>query len=392
MIRNIKALSLVLSLLLLGACQKDAPNRSSSGMMSKSHAVAQTGLKKSNFQSTVHGKKTNLFFLQNKNGMKVAITNFGGRIVSIMAPDRNGKFGDVILGYDSLNGYLHHKENYFGAIIGRYANRIAKGKFTLDGKTYHLPINNPPNSLHGGDKGFFERVWDAKQLDSRNLLLSYDSKDGEEGYPGNLKVQVLYTLTQNNSVRIEYTAITNKTTVINLTNHSYFNLNGAGSGKITDDTLMINGDKYTPIDSTEIPTGKIVSVKGTPFDFTTPTTIGKNINDKNNQQIKNAKGYDDNWVLNKQEPYKLTLAARVADPKSGRVLKVYTTEPGFQFYSGNFLNGVKGKDGKPYTYRSAFTVETQHYPDSPNHPNFPSTVLKPHQIFHSITIFHFSTE
>jgi aldose 1-epimerase len=351
----------------------------------------QTGLKKANFQKVINGKKTNLFFLKNDNGMEVAITNYGGRVVSIMAPDRNGKMADVALGFDSLDGYLNNNEYYFGAIIGRYANRIAKGQFTLDGKTYHLPINDGPNSLHGGNKGFFARIWDAKQLDSRNLLLTYDSKDMEEGYPGDLKVQVLYTLTQDNSIRIEYTAVTDKPTVINLTNHTYFNLNGAGSGKITDEKLMINGDSYTPIDDTEIPTGKIDPVKGTPFDFTTPTVIGKRIN-ADNQQVKFAKGYDDNWILNKDFKGQLSLAARVTDPNSGRVMDVLTTEPGIQFYSGNFLDGVKGKDEKPYKYRTALTLETQHYPDSPNEPDFPSTVLKPNQIFHSITIYKFSTE
>jgi len=349
--------------------------------------------KKSAFEKTIHGKKTDLYYLKNKKGMKVAITNYGGRVVGILAPDRNGKMADVALGFGSINGYLKHYKNnnvyYFGAIIGRFANRIAGGTFKLNGKTYHLPKNDGPNSLHGGNKGFFMRIWHAEKLNDRNLLLTYDSKDGEEGYPGNLKVQVLYTLTQDNALRIEYTAVTNKETVINLTNHTYFNLHGAGSGKITNEIMMINGNKYTPIDSTEIPTGKIASVKGTPFDFTTPKKIGKNINEKN-QQLKYAKGYDDNWILNKSKPYKLSLAARAYDPASGRELEVYTTQPGVQFYSGNFLDGVKGKYGKKYTYRSAFTLETQHYPDSPNHPNFPSTVLKPNHIFHSITIDKFT--
>ncbi|HKI45921.1 MAG TPA: aldose epimerase family protein, partial [Balneolales bacterium] len=242
--------------------------------------------------------------------------------------------------------------------------------------------------LHGGNKGFFMRIWNAEQLNDQNLLLTYESKDGEEGYPGDLKVQVLYTLTSNNSLRIEYTAITDKETVINLTNHTYFNLGGAGSGKITNEVMMINADKITPIDSTMIPTGAISSVKGTPFDFTTPRKIGQDIN-ADNQQIKYSKGYDDNWVLNKDEDYQLSLAAKVYDPESGRELDVLTTEPGIQFYTGNFLDGVTGKDGKKYNYRTALTLETQHYPDSPNHSNFPTTVLKPDQIFHSITVYHF---
>lgn len=353
---------------------------------------SQLPVKKSNFQTEINGKKTNLYELKNKNGMKVAITNYGGRMVSLMVPDRNGKFNDVINGYDSIQGYLNHKDQFFGALIGRYANRIAKGTFTLDGKTYHLPLNNGVNSLHGGNKGFDTRVWDAKQLNNQNLLLSYDSKDGEEGYPGNLKVEALYTLTADNSVRIEFTAITDKPTVVNFTNHSYFNLNGAGNGKIYNQVMMINGDSFTPIDSTMIPTGKIESVKGTPFDFTKPTPIGKYINE-NNQQLKYSHGYDDNWVLNKPKPGTLTLACRVYDPQNGRQLEVYTTEPGIQFYSGNFLDGsVKGKGGKVYKYRTAYTLEPQHYPDSPNEPKFPSTLLMPHQIFHSIIIYHFSTE
>ena len=345
---------------------------------------------KSAFEKTIDGKKTDLYYLKNANGMKVAITNYGGRIVGILAPDKNGHFDDVALGFDSLGGYLDNKEYYFGAIIGRYANRIARGTFELNGKKYHLPINDGVNSLHGGNKGFFMRIWNAKQLNDQNILLTYDSKDGEEGYPGDLKVEVLYTLTSNNSIRIEYTAITDKETVLNLTNHTYFNLNGAGSGKITDEVMMINSNKYTPIDSTMIPTGEIASVKGTPFDFTTPTPISQGINDTTNQQIVYSHGYDDNWVLNKDKDYQLSLAAKVYDPNSGRELDVLTTEPGIQFYAGNFLDGVVGKNGKKYNYRTALTLETQHYPDSPNHSNFPSTVLKPHQIFHSITIYHFT--
>lgn len=345
---------------------------------------------KSAFEATVNGKKTTLYILKNDNGMKVAITNYGARVVGILAPDKNGNFEDVVLGFDRLAGYLNknNPQYFFGATIGRYANRIANGTFTLNGKEYHLPINDPPNSLHGGNKGFFSRVWDAQQLNDHNLLLRYDAKDGEEGYPGNLHVQVLYTLTNNNSLRIEYTAITSKPTVINLTNHTYFNLDGAGSGKITDEILMINGNKYTPIDSTEIPTGEIKSVQGTPFDFTNPTKIGSRIN-KDNQQLKFAGGYDHNFVLNKKKVGGLSLAATLYDPDSGRELDVLTTEPGLQFYSGNFLDGVKGKDGKKYGYRTALTLETQHYPDSPNRPNFPSTILKPEHIFYSITIYRF---
>lgn len=344
------------------------------------------------FEKTINGQQTHLYTLRNANGIEVAITNYGGRIVGILTPDSQGHFADIVLGHDSLGGYLDGTNNYFGALIGRFANRIAKGKFTLNGRQYHLPINNGVNSLHGGTIGFDSRVWEAKELDDHNLLLTYDSKDGEEGYPGNLELQVLYTLTPDNSLRIEYHAVTDKATVVNFTNHSYFNLDGAGAGEITGQVLQINADRYTPIDSTMIPTGELASVKGTPFDFTKPTQIGEHIND-DNQQIKYAHGFDDNWVLNKKEPGTLTWAATVYDPDNGRQIQVFTTEPGIQFYTGNFLNGSTiGKGEKPYTYRSAFTLETQHYPDSPNQPNFPTTVLQPGKIFHSITIFHFGVK
>jgi aldose 1-epimerase len=348
-------------------------------------------LSRSDFQTTINGKKTNLYKLHNDNGLEVAITNYGARIVGILTPDKNGNLGDIILGYDSLEGYLNGNNNYFGAIIGRYANRIAGGKFTLNGKQYSIPINDGPNSLHGGTKGFDSRVWDAKKLNDQNLLLTYDSKDGEEGYPGNLQLQVLYTLTPNNSLRIEYTAITDKPTPVNFTNHSYFNLGGPGSGKITNEVLRINADQFTPTDSTQIPKGKIKSVKGTPFDFNQFTTIGKRINE-DNQQLKYAHGYDDNWILNKPKPGMLTFAAAVYDPDNGREIKVYTTEPGIQIYTGNFLDGSTSGIGGKYNHRGALTLETQHFPDSPNHSNFPSTVLKPGHILNSITVFKFTTK
>jgi aldose 1-epimerase len=372
-------------------CQQGSSKAGDPQNSSSQKQKTTLNLKRSNFQKTIDGKKTNLYKLRNKNGMEVAIMNYGARIVGILAPDKNGHFGDIILGYDSLGGYLHGNNNYFGAIIGRYANRIAGGKFTLDGKQYTLPINDGPNTLHGGTKGFDSRVWDAKQLNDQNLLLTYDSKDGEEGFPGNLKLQVLYTLRSDNSLRISYHAITDKPTVVNFTNHSYFNLGGPGSGKITNEILMINADKFTPTDSTQIPTGKIKSVKGTPFDFNQPTRIGKRINE-DNQQLKFAHGYDDNWILNKPKPGKLALAAKLYDPDNGRGITVFTTEPGIQVYTGNFLDGSTSGIGGTYNYRGAVTLETQHYPDSPNHPNFPSTVLKPGQIFNSITIFKFTTQ
>ncbi len=373
---------------LLAGCSTPPPKQSEQ----TGNKDARLDINPNAFEKTVDGQQTHLYTLRNANGLEVAITNYGGRIVGILTPDRQGHFADIVLGHDSLGGYLDGTNNYFGALIGRFANRIAKGKFTLNGKRYSLPINNGVNSLHGGTKGFDSRVWQAKQLDDHNLLLTYDAKDGEEGYPGNLELQVLYTLTPDNSLRIEYHAVTDKETVVNFTNHSYFNLDGAGAGKITGQVLQINADQYTPIDSTMIPTGEIASVKGTPFDFTEPTPIGEHIN-ADNQQIKYAHGFDDNWVLNKKEPGTLTWAATVYDPDNGRQIQVYTTEPGIQFYTGNFLDGSTiGKGGKPYTYRSAFTLETQHYPDSPNQPNFPTTVLQPGKIFQSITIFHFGVK
>jgi len=377
-----------IALIVLGlsaiACKSQKNNQSSPSKNS-------INLKASNFQRTIDGKETDLYKLQNKNGIEIDITNYGARVVRISTPDKNGNFDDIVLGHDSIDGYLNSKNNYFGAIIGRFANRIAKGKFNVGGKTYSIPTNDGQNSLHGGTKGFDSRVWDAKQLNDQNLLLTYDSKDGEEGYPGNLKLQVLYTLQENNTLRIDYAATTDQETVVNFTNHSYFNLDGAGSGKINDQVIMINADKFTPIDSTMIPTGKMETVKGTPFDFTQPTSFGKRINE-DNQQLKFAKGYDDNWILNKPEPGMLTLAAKVYSPQSGRVIEAYTTEPGIQVYTGNFLDGTTKGIGGAYNYRSAFTLETQHYPDSPNQDNFPSTVLQPGNIFRSITEYHFTTQ
>lgn len=376
---------LLLSLLvvMMAGCQQ-SEKKGGNGMAASAMLPKQGA-----FRQVVDGKKTDLYILENDNGIKVAITNYGGRIVGILTPDRTGAYADIALGYDSLNGYLHNTNNYFGALIGRFANRIARGKFTLNGKQYAIPVNNGVNSLHGGTKGFDSRVWDAEQLNDQNLRLTYVSQDMEEGYPGRLKIQVIYTLTDSNELRIEYTAVTDKPTVVNFTNHTYFNLSGAGSGSVMNQQVMINADSFTPIDSTMIPTGEITPVKGTPFDFTTMTALGKRINEKNTQ-LEYAHGYDDNFVLNKEKPYSLSLAAKAFDPASGRTLTVYTTEPGIQLYTGNFLDGsVKGHDGKPYTYRSAFTMETQHYPDSPNHANFPTTELDPGQIFNSITIFKF---
>ncbi|HET9178265.1 MAG TPA: aldose epimerase family protein [Terriglobia bacterium] len=351
----------------------------------------EAGIKRSVFGTMPDGQEVHLYTLTNSSGMQLAITNYGARIVSVQAPDRNGKMADVVLGFDNLPDYMKYN-TYFGALVGRYANRIGGAKFTLDGKVYHLPVNNGPNSLHGGIKGFDKRFWTAEEVqgDGPSLAMTYSSKDGEEGYPGNMQAKVVYTLAKDNSLKIDYSATTDKDTIINLTNHSYFNLAGEGNGDILKQVLMINSSKITPADATQIPTGKIIDVGGTPFDFRKPTPIGARINE-DNQQLKIGKGYDINYILDRKGPG-LELAARAYDPKSGRQLEVWTTEPGIQFYSGNFLDGsIHGKGGKAYGSRSAFCLETQHYPDSPNHPDFPTTELKPGQTFHEVTVFKFST-
>ena len=359
-------------------------------------AIAQTthkaGIKMSEFGKMPDGRMVYLYTLTNRSGMQVEITNYGGRVVSIMAPDRHGKMADIVLGFDNLAGYLGDHP-YFGAIVGRYANRIAKGEFKLDGKVYHLPINNGPNSLHGGLKGFDKRVWTARELSQNHpaLELTYLSKDGEEGYPGDLHVRVVYVLTDLDELRIDYYATTDKDTVLNLSNHTYFNLAGQASGDILKQVMMINASRFTPVDSSLIPTGQLESVAGTPLDFRKPTAIGARIN-ADNQQLKFARGYDFNYVLDRKGPG-LILAARASDPQSGRMLEVLTTQPGLQFYTGNFLDGsVRGKGGVAYAFRSAFCLEAQHYPDSPNHPDFPTTELKPGETFSETTVFKFSIE
>jgi aldose 1-epimerase len=344
------------------------------------------------FNKIVDGKQVELFVLENKNGLEMSVTNFGGRIVSLMVPDKSGKMEDIVLGYESIDGYLNANEQYFGAAIGRYGNRIAKGSFTIDSIRCKLAINNPPNSLHGGVKGFSSKIWDAVQKGKNELQLTLVSPDMEEGYPGELKVMMIYRLTDNNELAIYYSAKTNKPTVINLTNHTYFNLQGAGNGDILDHVLYVNSNKFTPVDSTLIPTGSVESVANTPFDFSTPTTIGSRINDKN-QQLKFGLGYDHNFVLNKDKGETVSLAASVSEPKSGRFMEVFTNEPGIQFYCGNFLKGKEiGKQNKPYNFRSALCLETQHYPDSPNRPEFPTVILRPGQIYTSACVYKFSVK
>jgi aldose 1-epimerase len=345
------------------------------------------------FRDTVNGYPTGLYFLHNGN-LTAAITNYGARVVSLIVPDKNSNPTDVVLGYDSIGKYIHQPDTYFGAIVGRYGNRIGQAKFKLNGKEYTLYKNNGPNTLHGGKKGFDAVVWTARKLDTATLRLTYLSKDGEEGYPGNLNVTVIYTL-DSNGLRIDYDATTDKPTVLNLTNHSYFNLNGQGSGTINNHLLQLYADHYTPVDSTLIPTGKVEPVAGTPFDFTKPTTIGGRVDDTANQQIKFGKGYDHNFMLLNSiadEPSNLPAAIATGD-LSGIVMSVYTDQPGIQFYGGNFMAGTNPlKAGKTDGYRTAFCLETQHFPNSPNEPSFPSTTLKAGEKYVSWTFFKFSTK
>ncbi|MGA3026634.1 MAG: aldose epimerase family protein [Bryobacteraceae bacterium] len=343
------------------------------------------------FGKSPEGATIELFTLKNDKGMEVAVMTWGAAIVSLKVPDAAGHFDDVVLGYDDGDSYVKNPQ-FFGAIVGRYGNRIGKSRFTLDGHEYHVTANEGENSLHGGKRGFDKRVWTALHADDHTVELQYVSADGEEGYPGNLTATVRYTLTPYNELLIHYTVTTDKDTVQNLTNHSYFNLAGAGNGTILDEDIQINADRFTVVDGGFIPTGELRNVEGTPMDFRKPMKIGARIDSPYQQlQASSHPGYDHNWVLNKKDESR-TLAARVHDPKSGRVLEVLTTEPGVQFYTGNFMDGtVRGKGGKLYAYRGALCLETQHFPDSPNQPSFPSTELKAGQTYESTTVFKFST-
>ena len=361
--------------------------------ISSSAAEAKSKMQKTAFGKTADGQAVDLYTLSNKSGMEVAIMTYGGTVVSLKTADKDGKFDDIVLGYDKLEDYAAGT-SYFGATIGRYGNRIAHGKFSIGKNTYTLAKNNGENTLHGGLIGFNKKVWTAKDVSGvagEAIELTYLSKDGEEGFPGNLSCKVTYTLTPQNSLKIEYSATTDKETVLNLTNHAYFNLAGQGNGDILQNHLMLNADRFTPVDAGLIPLGELRKVKGTPFDFTTSTAVGARI-DQEDEQIKLGMGYDHNFVLNRKSP-SLMLAAKVHEPKSGRVMEVWTTEPGVQFYTGNFLDGKgTGKGGKPYGRRTALCLETQHYPDSPNHPAFPTTLLKPGARYHTTTVYKFSAE
>jgi aldose 1-epimerase len=343
------------------------------------------------FGKAPDGRSVELFTLTNSRGMEARIMTWGAGVVSLKVPDAKGHLGDVVLGFDDLDGYLKH-DFFAGKVVGRYANRIGQARFTLDGKEYKIGANDGRNSLHGGRQGFDKRLWTALKADRHSLELQYKSPDGEEGYPGNLLATVRYTLTEDNELRIDYTATTDKDTVVNLSNHSYFNLGGAGNGTILDEDLQIDADRYTPVTKELIPTGELPSVAATPMDFRKPTRIGERI-DGAFEQLKFGGGYDHNWVLDKPKPG-LTPAARLHDPRSGRVMEVLTTEPGLQFYSGNMMarQQVTGKAGQVYVWRGALCLETQHFPDSPNHSNFPSTELKPGQTFRSTTVFRFSVD
>ena len=373
----------------LAGCANESPE----GAASRAGG-AKAGVVKSDFGKTKEGEAVDLYTLTNKNGLVAKITNYGGIVTELHVPDKNGQMGDIVLGFKNIDGYLAGHP-YFGALIGRYGNRIAKGKFTLDGKEYTLATNNAPNHLHGGEKGFDKVVWKAQPVEQGKngpaLKLTYVSKDGEEGYPGTLTTHVTYTLTNDNELRIDYEATTDKPTVVNLTNHSYFNLAGENAGTIHDHEMQIFADRYTPVDETSIPTGELAPVKGTPFDFTTPHKIGERIEQTGGKPV----GYDHNFVLGPNTEKKsgtLHLAVRVSEPTSGRVMEIHTDQPGVQFYSGNYLDEKQtGKQGKPYAFRHGFCLETQHFPDSPNQPEFPSTELRPGTPFKSSTVHKFST-
>lgn len=355
--------------------------------------VTLSGLQIDAFNKQIDSKMTMLCTLTNKKGAELTITNYGAKIVSLMVPDRSGKLTDVVTGHNSIEEYLVSEEPYFGAICGRYGNRIAKGKFVLDDTVYDkLAINNGPNSLHGGLKGFNAVVWDLKQIDEQTVELKYTSADGEEGFPGQLETTVTYHFSDENEVVIMYNAVTDKPTVLNLTNHSYFNLSGAGDPSIGDHLLTINADYYLPTDETAIPYGPKEKVEGTPMDFRTPYEVGARI-DEDFEALNFGKGYDHTYILNKKEENELSFCVRCVSPKTGIVMDVYTTQPGVQLYTGNWMTGnFEGKNGQRYPARAALCLETQHYPDSPNKPEYPTTVLRPGEVFQSKTIYKFATE
>lgn len=381
-----KNLFLILSLFIFMACG----NKTASGDKTDSEEMETlSGLKKSDFETEVNGKQTHFFTLTNSAGMEVCISNYGGRIISIMVPDKNGTMQEVTLGFDSIDDYINI-DNNFGATIGRYGNRIADGKITVDGVTYNLPQNNGNHTLHGGDEGFDTKVFDAVQPNDKSVELTYLSEDGEAGFPGNLSTKVTMTLTEDNAIDIQYEATTDKKTVVNLTNHTYFNLTGNPENTILDHELMIDADGFTPIDDTSMTTGEIATVEGTDMDFRTPTLVGERIDNFDYEQLKNGNGYDHNWVLNNPGNIS-TPAATVYSSDTGIELKVFTTEPGLQVYTGNFLDGTAtGREGIIYKKRTAICLESQKYPDTPNKPDWPSALLNPGETYTSRCIYQFS--
>ncbi|MDB5131148.1 MAG: mro 1 [Mucilaginibacter sp.] len=384
--KNLSALLLPACILSLAACNQPAQKTSATTTMTDT-TTSITLPPSSGFEKTIDGKQSHFYILKNKNGVTAAVTNYGAHLLSLAVPDKTGKLTDVVIGFDDIDGYKKAMSAYYGATVGRYGNRIAKGHFVLDGHGYDLFINNKPNTLHGGKKGFNDVVWDVKQVSGHSITFTYLSKDMEEGFPGNLNCTVTYELTDDNAIKISYEATTDKTTIVNLTNHSYFNLNGVGSGTILNHVVELKANNFTPVDSTLIPTGKIQPVAGTPFDFTKPATIGRRI-DNDDEQLKRGKGYDHNFVLDKHDIN--TPIAAVTGDQSGIKMEIFTTEPGLQFYSGNFMSGDHTMlGGKKDVHRTGFAMETQHFPDSPNQPQFPSTVLKPGEVYKSVTIYKF---
>ena len=390
--RNIQIAAVIMLALLQFNCKdakkENAPSKETAEKIADS---AKTVLETKNFDTIIDGKKVNLFWIENQ-GIKAAFTNYGGRLVGLWVADKNGKPTDVVVGMNSAAGFKNATEPYFGATIGRVGNRIAKGKFTLEGKQYQVPLNNGKNALHGGVKGFQDVVWDAVKTNENTLVFSYVSPDGEQGFPGNLKVKVTYTITDDNSVKMEYEATTDKTTVVNLTNHAFFNLNGEGSGTILNHELQIYANEFTPVDEGLIPNGELKAVKNTPFDFTSKHTIGERIETKD-EQLKFGKGYDHNYVLNGTKKNGLNHAATISGDKSGIVMDIFTQEPGLQFYSGNFMQSKNTfKSRSKDDFRTAFALETQHFPDAPNQPKFATIVLKPGQKYHTVSYYQFSVK
>ncbi|WP_228238376.1 aldose epimerase family protein [Allomuricauda sp. M10] len=389
-----KIFSIVLIILLLnqlGSCKDQGNVTSKQSNIPKDTEMGYSSkLMLSDFDTIVDGKKVGLYWIKNK-GIEVAMTNYGGRIVGLWVPDKDGIMTDVVVGFNSAKGFITSTEPYFGATIGRVGNRIAKGKFTLKGEEYHIPVNNGENALHGGQKGFQDVVWDVQQPNGQTLVLQYNSPDMEEGFPGNLSVKVTYSVTEDREIVMEYEAHTDRTTVVNLTNHAFFNLNGEGSGTILDHEVVLFADAYTPVDPGLIPTGELAPVNGTPFDFTSPHTIGERIM-VDDPQLKNGGGYDHNFVLNGTQKNGMNHVGTIIGDRFGIVMDVMTQEPGVQFYSGNFMLGKNTfKSGATDTYRTAFALETQHFPDAPNHPNFPQITLEPGEIYATKSVYKFST-